>query len=186
MYEASRAKLDTLDKMGNERAVRRLVKRSGLAILATIGLLTAACLGGGGGRRPQVTPQPGTSPGLDVLRGSWTLVGLDAQGPKRASGRLTFDESNTISIRAELAPDEPAAFPPRVVVLDFVARVVAASRGELTYVGLRTRAPREELVPLATEPDAWHHFSIQGDTLEVWQEDGSGRRVGTLTFTRGG
>ena len=39
----------------------------------------------------------------------------------------------------------------------------------LTYVGLQTRTPPEQMVPTATEPSAWRHFSVQGDTLRVWQ-----------------
>ena len=119
-----------------------------------------------------------------ALQGQWELVGLEAQGqPRQAVGRLSFDAFNNIAVRAELAPDEADVTPPRVVLLDFSAKATV-SGDQLTYIGLERRAPAEEMLPTASEPSAWHHYSVDGDTLQVWQENTGGQRVGVLTFRR--
>jgi len=150
-------------------------------------LATTACLGGGGGgARPRVTASapPAMSAAESALRGQWELVGLEAQGqPRQAVGRLSFDEFNNIAVRAELAPNEAGVTPPRVVLLDFSAKATV-SGSELNYVGLERRAPAEEMLPTASEPSAWRHYSVEGDTLQVWQENPGGQRVGVLTFHR--
>ncbi|MGH9383530.1 MAG: hypothetical protein ACRD2N_04490 [Vicinamibacterales bacterium] len=156
-----------------------------VAFIAMLTISASGCLGSSAGR-PQVTGsnQQATSAPLQQLRGEWTLVSLDAQGPRRASGRLTLDEFNNIVIRAELAPGEAGATPPRVVLLDFTAKASTPAQGELNYLGLETRSPQDVMVTLGGGPGAWRHFSINGDTLLLWQEDGRGQRVGTMTFTR--
>jgi hypothetical protein len=156
-----------------------------VAIIATLAIATAACLGSSG-MRPQVTgsAQSAASSPLQQLRGEWTLVGLDAQGPRRATGRLALDEFNNIVLRAELAPGEAGAAPPRVVLVDFTAKASTTGQGELNYLGLETRSPQEVLVPLGGDPAGWRHFSLNGDTLTLWLEDGRGQRAGTMTFTR--
>lgn len=154
--------------------------------ISIVVLATTGCLGSSS-VRPQISgsaPQSIATSPLQPLRGEWTLVGLDAQGPRRASGRLSFDEFNNIVIRAELAPGEAGAVPPRVVVLDFAAKAASAAQGQLSYLGLETRSPQETMVSLGSDPSAWRHFSVNGDTLQLWQEDGRGQRVGTLTFSR--
>lgn len=147
-------------------------------------LVTTACLGGGGSR-PRVSggPPPSASPAAAVLQGQWELVTVEAQGaPRPASGRLSYDEFNNIAVRAELTP-EAGVTPPRVVLLDFAAKATVAG-DELNYVALERRAPPEQMIPTAAEPSAWRHFSVEGDTLRVWQEDASGRPIGTMVFRR--
>src|SRR5262245_56711120 len=103
-------------KLGQGRRVMRAAV-AGSAILA---IASMACLGSTT-RRPQITgssSQGATAP-LQQLRGEWNLVSLDAQGPRRATGRLTLDEFNNIVVHAELAPGEAGATPPRTVLLDF-------------------------------------------------------------------
>ena len=108
--------------------------------------------------------------------GQWELVGLEAQGQSRqAVGRLSFDEFSNIAVRAELAPNEAGVTLPRVVLLDFAAKATV-SGDQLNYVGLERRAPAEEMVPTASEPSAWRHYSVEGDTLQVWQENPGGQR----------
>ena len=149
-------------------------------------LVTTACLGGsGGGARPRVTAAaPPAGSAESVLRGQWDLVGLEVQGqPRQAAGRLSFDEFNNIAVRAELAPTEAGVTPPRVVLLDFSAKATVCGN-ELNYVGLERRAPAEQMVPTASEPSAWRYYSVDGDTLQMWQENPGGQRVGVLTFHR--
>lgn len=153
--------------------------------IALVGLLSlSACMGGGGGRRPAVTAPPSSSAEA-ALRGQWQLVTIEAQGqPRQAQGRLSFDENNNIALRAELLPGEAGAEPPRLVVLDFAARASVRGASELTYIGMQSRTPQEQMVPTATEPSAWRHFSIEGDTLRVWQEGPDGQPAGVLVFRR--
>jgi hypothetical protein len=154
-----------------------------VAVALTV-IVTTGCISGGGSR-PRVTASaPSLSGPASALQGQWELVGLEAQGkPRQAVGRLSFDEFNNIALRAELAPGEAGAAPPRVVLLDFSAKA-AIDRGELSYVGLERRAPPEQMVPTASEPSDWRHYSVEGDTLQMWQENSSGERVGVLTFRR--
>ncbi|MGE0463583.1 MAG: hypothetical protein AB7Q16_19645 [Vicinamibacterales bacterium] len=155
------------------------------AVVLVLTLASAACMGGGG-RRPSVTSQPpAISPVEAALLGQWELAGIEAQGrPLQGSGRLSFDRFNNIAVHAELAPGEAGVTPPRVVLLDFAARAAISGPDELTYVGLERRAPTEQMVPQASEPSAWRHFSIEGDTLRVWQEGPNGQAAGVMTFRR--
>lgn len=116
--------------------------------------------------------------------GQWELTSVDAQGQSLpATGRLTFDEFNNISVRAELPPGTADVTPPRVVLLDFRAKAVV-SGGQIAYVGLQRQTPPEQMIPTAAEPSAWRHYALEGDTLRVWQTNESGQQVGTLVFRR--
>lgn len=153
-----------------------------IPLLAFLSL--TACMGGGGGRRPAVTAAP-ASTAESALRGQWELVSIEADGqPRQADGRLSFDQNNNIALRAELAPGEAGADGSRTVVLDFAARATVKGASELTYFGLQSRTPREQMVPTATDPSAWRHFSVQGDTLRVWQVGPDGQPAGVLVFRR--
>lgn len=153
--------------------------------IAVLGLSLAACMGGGGGRRPAVTPQRTASPAEAALRGQWELVSLEAQGqPRQAHGRFTFDERNSVALRAELAPGEAGAVPPRLVVLDFAAAASVVGSNELVFVGVQNRSPAEQMVPTSTDPSAWRHFEVEGDTLRIWQVGPDGQPAGVLVFRR--
>ena len=156
--------------------------------IAILVLSLAACASGGGSRPAVAASRPaagGAGTVEDRLRGSWTLVGLDAQGqPRRATGSLSFDQFQNLSIQVELDPGEAGVTPPRTVLLDFAAKASVARANELAYLGLERRAPAERMMLSATEPAAWRYFSVEGDTLRLWQADADGNPVGTLTFRR--
>lgn len=154
-----------------------------IPLLAILSL--TACMGGGGGRRPAVTAGPPPAAAESALRGQWELVTIEAEGqPRQADGRLSFDQNNNIALRAELEPGEAGADGSRTVVLDFAARATVKGSSELTYFGLQSRTPQEQMVPTATEPSAWRYFSVQGDTLRVWQVGPNGQPAGVLVFRR--
>lgn len=159
-------------------------------LTTTVLLMSLAACGGSGARRPVVSATQAASTGqaaaaADRLRGTWELVGLDAQGqPRRASGSLSLDEFQNFAIHVELDPAEPGVTAPRTVLLDFTAKASVAGGDELAYVGLERRAPQDRMMVSATEPSAWRHFSLDGDTLRLWQADADGRPIGTLTFRR--
>lgn len=159
--------------------------RRTIALLMAGALSLTACMGGGGGgRRPAVTRAP-SSAAEAALRGQWELVTIEAQGEARqADGSLSFDENNRMTLRAELEAGEGGAVPPRTVVLDFAAVASVSGPSELTFVGLQTRAPQEQMVPTASDPSAWRHFSVEGDTLRVWQTGPDGQPAGVLVFRR--
>ena len=155
-----------------------------ITMLLAGALSLTACMGGGGGRRPMVTPAASNAAEA-ALRGQWELITIEAQGqPRQADGSLSFDENNHMTLRAELEPGEAGAVPPRTVLLDFAAVASVSGTSELTFVGLQTRAPQEQMVPTATDPSAWRHFSVQGDTLRVWQVGPDGQPAGVLVFRR--
>lgn len=163
-----------------------------------LSLALVSC-GGSSGRLPPVTapgPTAGTQSDPAVqrqLQGTWELVGFEMSAepgqstPRAAEGQLTYDQFANLAVHAELAPGQPGVDPSRPVFLDFVAKASPdPSRGELAYVGLTPRASPDRMVPNATDPGAWRHFELNGDTLRLSVEDSSGRRVGTLTFRRVG
>jgi hypothetical protein len=118
------------------------------------------------------------------LRGRWNLTSLETQGQaRRASGEMTFDEFDNITVRAELDAGEPGVTPPRTVLLHFMAKAVVRSARELSYIGLQQRASPDQMVPGGADPAGWTHFSVNGDSLQLWLE-ADGRRVGEMTFAR--
>ncbi|MCC7035239.1 MAG: hypothetical protein IT179_20660 [Acidobacteria bacterium] len=155
-------------------------------LVLVVSLASAACISGGGRRPPAGPSQPPTlSPIEAALMGQWELVGIEAQGRSlQGSGRLSFDQFNNFAVHAELAPGEAGVTPPRLVVLDFAAKAAVSGADQLTYVGLEPRAPADQMVPQASEPSAWRHFAIEGDTLRVWQENADGQPAGVMTFRR--
>jgi hypothetical protein len=165
--------------------------------LLLLSLSLVSC-GGSGGGGPVLTPSRPVEMSGDpavqrALLGTWDLVGFESSPEpgmsetRAAAGTLTYDQFGNLSVHAELLPGQPGVDPARTVFLDFVSKASPdSSRGELSYVGLRNRATAGQMVPNATDPSAWRHYELDGDTLRLFVEDGSGRRVGTLTFRRVG
>jgi hypothetical protein len=113
-------------------------------------LLLVACMGGGGRPVVSATAPAGGAP-ASPLEGRWLLAGVEAQGEQRdGTGELTFDRFNTITIRAELQPGQPGVTAPRTVLVAFRAKASVTSDA-ITYLGVEPQAPREQMIPLATD-----------------------------------
>ncbi len=102
---------------------------------------------------------------------------------RRVTGSLSFDRNSTLSLRAEVTPDDPSARPPRTVVADFTARAAAAD-GQFSFAGLSMRVGAERLTADAVPMNEWRHYELAGPTLRVSVRDGSGRRAATLVFEK--
>jgi hypothetical protein len=156
-----------------------------MRLALTLLAVAAIHIGCGGGGRVVRTPAdaaPASPPdGVRAqLEGEWTLVGLETSGGgRRVSGFLRYDRFANISVHAELAPDEPSARPPRMVVADFTAKASPAG-GELDYVGLQSSVDAARLTQDAVRMDEWRVFQVSGDTLRLSVRGGGA----TLIFER--
>lgn len=152
-----------------------------VALLLATAAVHGACLGGGGRvvRTPEA-PAAAADPARSALEGQWTLVALEtASGPRRVSGFLRYDRFGNITVRAEMAADEPAARPPRTVVADFTAKATP-SDGQLDYVGLQSAEDADRFAPDAARMDDWRMYQVDGDTLRLSVRGGAA----TLVFQR--
>ncbi len=151
--------------------------------------LAAWSCGGSGGRIIRAPQAPAASasndPARDSLEGEWRLVSMQTidGGSRRVTGFLRYDRFANITLRAELAPDDPAAHAPQTVVAAFTAKASPAS-GEFEYVGLSESVGRERLTPDAVAMSEWRHFEVSGQTLRVFVRDRSGQPAATLVFER--
>lgn len=164
-------------------------RRSPRARLVAALVATAICIscGGGGGRaRPAVSaPPPDTARAASPLEGEWrlTVMQLADGSSRRMSGFLRFDNSGTMRVHAELAPDEPAARPPRTVVADFTTKASPAD-GRFDFAGLSMGVGAERLTEDAVAMEEWRHYEVAGGTLRLSVRDRAGRAAATLVFEK--
>lgn len=156
----------------------------GLAVVALVAV-TTACASGGGRSRPVTSAPPPAADAASPLEGEWRLSAMQlADGAsRRVTGFLRFDRFSNITVRAELAPDEPAARPPRTVVADFTAKAQTGG-GEFDYAGLSVGVGAERLTDDAVNMAEWRHYELSGNTLRVSARDRAGRPAATLVFER--
>lgn len=154
-------------------------------VVAALVAVTSACASGGGRSRPVTSAPPAAADAASPLEGEWRLTTMQlADGAsRRVTGFLRLDRFSNITVHAELAPDEPAARPPRTVVADFTAKAQAGS-GEFGYVGLSAGVGAERLIDDAVNMAEWRHYELSGDTLRVSARDRAGRPAATLVFER--
>lgn len=158
--------------------------RLAFALVATA--ICLACGGGGGRARPVLSaPPPAATPAASPLEGEWRLTALQlADGStRRMSGYLRFDGSGTMRVHAELAPDEPAARPPRTVVADFTTKASPAD-GRFDFAGLSMGVGAERLTEDAVAMEEWRHYELAGGTLRLSVRDRAGRAAATLVFEK--
>lgn len=160
-------------------------RRAGQLVLAFVVALSPACAGGGGRSRPAVIAPPPAAAEPSPLEGEWTLTSLQlADGTtRRVAGFVRFDRFSTITLHAELQPDDPGARPPRLVLADFSGRAIVED-GRFSFVGLTMGVPADRLTPDAAPMDEWRYYELDGATLRISARDRTGRTGATLVFTR--
>ena len=166
----------------------RILMSSGLTrglVVAALVLVTTACASGGGRSRPATSAPPPAADAASPLEGEWRLTTMQLAdgGSRRVTGFLRFDRFSNITVKAELAPDEPVARPPRTVGADFTAKAQAGG-GEFDYAGLSVGVGPERLTDDAANMAEWRHYELSGDTLRVSARDRAGRPAATLVFER--
>lgn len=158
---------------------------SACARVAVLAIVTAivhgGCLGGGGRvvRTPEA-PAAAANPARSALEGEWTLVAMETtSGSRRVSGYLRYDRFANITVRAEMAADDPAARPPRTVVAAFTGKA-SPSDGQFEYVGLQSEVDADRLAQDAVRMEDWRMYQVAGDTLRLSVRGGAA----TLVFQR--
>ncbi len=161
------------------------------AVPLMLALAASSCASGGGGsvRAPQdSTGQAAgsTDPTRASLEGEWRLLSMQmADGAtRRVAGFLRYDRFANLTVRAELASDDPAASGSHTVVAAFSAKA-SPGAGELEYVGLRDDVAPDRLTADAVSMAEWRYFELGGDTLRLFVRDRAGRPAATLVFERG-
>ena len=167
---------------------RRFLTTAGSLVLA---LASSSCAssGGGGGRVSPAVASEGPSsadPTRASLEGEWRLVSLQMidGATRRVTGFLRYDRFSTLTLRAELAADDPSARGAQTVVAAFTAKASPAA-GALEYVGLRDDVGADRLTPDAVGMAEWRYFELVGDVLRLSVRDRAGRPAATLVFHRG-
>ncbi len=162
-----------------------------VAVMLGLVLAAASCAssGGGGVRAPQSSAGEGsgsTDPTRASLEGEWRLVSLQmADGAtRRVTGFLRYDRFANLTLRAELAADDPAVRGAHTVVAAFTAKA-SPGAGELEYVGLHDDVTPDRLTADAVSMAEWRYFELGGDALRLFVRDSAGRPAATLVFQRG-
>jgi hypothetical protein len=170
------------------------VDRRWLVLIVAVAPLLAACPSA-----PRVRPvkagDVNTGPGsLEAVRrqlqGTWELieaVAFDAAGaptPRKADGRLTYDEYGNLTIAAKLADTTQ---PPSSVsgLLAYSGRaVIDPAKSQLVLMDIKSRLPSGEPIPAEVSPDKIRFYTIEGDTLTLTSKDKSGVATARTTWRK--
>ena len=162
-----------------------------LPVIAPIVLALAAwSCAGSGGRVMRASEAPPAAASTDATRaaleGEWRLVSMQTAdgGSRKVTGFLRYDRFANLTVRAELAADEPAARAPQNVVAAFTAKASPVA-GAFDYTGLSEDVGRERLLPDAVAMNEWRYFELDGASLRMFVRDRAGRPAATLVFQRG-
>ena len=170
------------------------VDRRWLVLIVAVAPLLAACPSAPR-KRPIKMGEVNTGPGsLESVRrqlqGTWELVdavALDAAGkptPRKADGRLTYDQYGNLTINARLA-DSTQPSSSVSGLLAYSGRVVIdPAKSELVLMDLKSRLPSGEPIPAEVSPDKIRLYTIEGDTLTLTSKDASGVATARTTWRK--
>lgn len=155
---------------------------------SVLALVAWSCAGSGGRvmRGPEAPAgAAATDPTRAALKGEWQLVSMQTAdgGSRKVTGFLRYDRFANLTVRAELAADEPTARAPQNVVAAFTAKA-SPSSGAFEFAGLREDVGRERLMPDAVDMSEWRYFAFAGPSLRLFVRDRAGRPTATLVFQR--
>lgn len=170
--------------------------RCALIVLLSTGAASIVLSGCGGASRPRpaaagaVQPAGGTDQQVRrQLEGQWELVTYEtiapdgSRAPQPVSGRLSYDPSGTLSVRAQFRRQGGAP-----IVLDYSGRAVIDPRAQrLRVEGANVPAPAGAPADAvaAVSLDRPRHYQLQGNLLTVSAlEPGSNRPLATAVWRR--
>jgi hypothetical protein len=171
----------------------RVARRSLVFVVALIPLI-AGC-----SAAPRVRPVKGGDVNTGAgslesvrrqLQGTWELVEavvLDPSGkptPRKAEGRLTYDEYGNLTIGAKLA-DSTQPESSVSGLLSYSGRaVIDPAKSQLVLMDLKSRLPSGEPIPTEVSPDKVRDYTIQGNTLTLTSKDAKGVATARTTWRK--
>lgn len=124
------------------------------------------------------------------LQGTWELVEavvLDPDGkatPRKAQGRLTYDEYGNLTIGAKLADSTQ----PETSVSGLLAysgrAVIDPAKSQLVLMDLKSRLPSGEPIPDEVSADKRRDYVIEGNTLTLTSRDVKGVATARTTWRK--
>lgn len=172
----------------------RVDRRWLVLVVAALAPLAAACPSA-----PRVRPVKAgdvhTGPGsLESVRrelqGTWELVEaivFDANGkatPRKAEGRLTYDEYGNLTIGAKLA-DSTQPETSVSGLLSYSGRaVIDPAKSQLVLMDLKSRLPSGEAIPTEVSADKVRDYVVAGNTLTLTSKDASGAPTARTTWRK--
>jgi hypothetical protein len=124
------------------------------------------------------------------LQGTWELVNavvFDANGketPRKAEGRLTYDEYGNLTIGAKLADSTQ----PETSVSGLLAysgrAVIDPAKSQLVLMDLKSRLPSGEPIPDEVSADKRRDYVIEGNTLTLTSKDAKGTPTARTTWRK--
>jgi hypothetical protein len=170
------------------------VDRRWLVVILLVAPLLAACPSAPRVRPVKagdVNPGPGSLESVRrQLQGTWELVeavAFDANGkatPRKAEGRLTYDEYGNLTIGAKL---KDTAQPETSVsgLLAYSGRaVIDTTKGQLVLMDLKSRLPSGEPIPAEVSADKVRDYTIEGNTLTLTSKDAKGVPTARTTWRK--
>jgi hypothetical protein len=124
------------------------------------------------------------------LQGTWELVEavvFDAGGkatPRKAQGRLTYDEYGNLTIGAKLADtDQPQTSVSGLLAYSGRA-VIDPAKSQLVLMDLKGRIEHNEPIPAEVSADKVRYYTIEGNTLTLTIKDAAGTPTARTTWRK--
>jgi hypothetical protein len=124
------------------------------------------------------------------LQGTWELVEalvFDAAGkstPRKAQGRLTYDQYGNLTIGAKLEDtDQPATSVSGLLAYSGRA-VIDPAKSQLVLMDLKSRVEHGEPIPAEVSADKIRYYTIEGSTLTLTIKNASGATTARTTWRK--